>query len=364
GCANDAPQDIMQPEGPDARTINNLQMPIFMIAGAVGLIVAAAVIVIVVKFRARPDKSDEVPRQVHGAPRLEIAWTLAPAVLLAAIAVPTLKTVFDLAERPENAMTVNVVGQQWWWEFQYPELGITTANELVVPVDKPVQLRITSRDVIHSFWIPKLNGKKDAVPNRIHDLRMTAEKPGEYWGQCTEFCGLSHANMRQRVVALSQTDFDAWTKNMQAAAAKPTDEAALRGEALFVGQCVRCHTVDGLKDDQGKAIVGQPDEQLVAGAAPNLTHLMSRTTFAGGAFDLKQPECTNDAQYSATYKTGTAEGCLNRAELERWLRNAPAMKPMYTKPAEATNGLIRGMPNLGLSESQIDDLVAYLVTLK
>jgi len=364
GCAKSTPQNYMAPEGPDARTIDRLQTPVFIIAGVVGLLVAAAIIFIVIKFRARPGHEDEVPRQLHGAPRLEIAWTIVPAILLAGIAVPTIKTVFDLAEKPKDPLHVTVIGQQWWWEFDYPGYGIVTANELVVPVGTPVQLAVTSRDVIHSFWIPKLNGKKDAVPNRSHFLRMTAEKPGEYWGQCTEFCGLSHANMRQRVVALAPADFDQWVKNQQAEAKTPTDPAALRGQALFESQCVRCHTVNGLKDPAGKPLVSKPDEQLVSGAAPNLTHVMSRTTFAGGAFPLKLPDCANAAEYDGAFKTGTADNCLNRAEIERWLRNPPAMKPMYAKPSEHSNGLIRGMPNLNLSEAQIDDLVAYLVTLK
>jgi cytochrome c oxidase subunit 2 len=369
GCAKDAPQDTWQPAGPEARTIDNLQRPIFYIAGVVLLIVLVVVGVIVVRFRERPGR-DAMPKQVHGAPRLEIAWTLAPALLLAGIAVPTIKTVFDLAQKAPDPIVINVVGQQWWWEFDYPGLlndqgvPIVTSGEMVIPADQWVQLRITSRDVIHSFWIPKLNGKKDAVPGRVHNLKMKADEPGEYWGQCTEFCGLSHANMRQRVVALSPQDWEKWLANQKKPATSPAEELAAKGEAVFKGQCVRCHTVTGLTDADGKPLVSKPDEQLVSGAAPNLTHLMSRSTFAGAAFNLKKPECTNPTEYSDRYPTGTSDQCLNTPELERWLRNAPAMKPMYAKPSPGSNGLIRGMPNLNLSESQIDELVAYLKTLK
>jgi cytochrome c oxidase subunit II len=369
GCAKDAPQDTWQPAGPEARTIDNLQRPIFYVAGVVLLIVFVVVGVIVVRFRERPGR-EAMPKQVHGAPRLEIAWTLAPALLLAGIAVPTIKTVFDLAERAPDPIVINVIGQQWWWEFDYPGLlndqgvPIVTSGEMVIPADQWVQLRITSRDVIHSFWIPRLNGKKDAVPGRVHDLKMKADEPGVYWGQCTEFCGLSHANMRQRVVALSPQDWEKWLANQKKPAASPAEELAAKGEAVFKGQCVRCHTVTGLTDADGTPLVSKPDEQLVSGAAPNLTHLMSRSSFAGVAFDLKKPECTNPAAYSDRFPTGTSDECLNTAELERWLRNAPAMKPMYAQPSPGSDGLIRGMPNLNLSESQIDELVAYLKTLK
>ena len=358
GCSGE--QNWFDPAGPEARQIDNLQKPVFAIAGVVLVVVVAVVAVILVKFNGK--KRDAVPKQIHGHPKLEIMWTLAPALLLAVIAVPTIATIFSLAEKPENPVKITVIGQQWWWEYDYPGLGIITANEMVIPAGTPVELSITSRDVIHSFWIPRLNGKKDAVPNRVHFLKMQADEPGVYWGQCTEFCGLSHANMRMRVVALPQAEYDVWVANMQKPAVSPTDELALLGEAVFAGQCVRCHQVDGLLDVDGNPLNSQPQTQLVAGAAPNLTHLMSRETFAGGTFDLKKPGCENPSSYSSSYPTGTSTECLNVPDLERWLRNPPAMKPMSVTPND--DGLIRGMPNLGLSENQIDQLVAYLATLK
>jgi cytochrome c oxidase subunit 2 len=292
-------------------------------------------------------------------------WTIAPAILLAFVAVFTIKVLFELAQTPKNALNVTVVGQQWWWEFQYPDvkdtngIPIVTANEMVVPAGTAVSLSITSRDVIHSFWIPALNGKRDAVPGRVQPLTIEADKPGDYYGQCTEFCGLAHAKMRMRVIALSQADYDAWVANQHKPAVNATETEAAAGEALFKSQCARCHTINGLTDDQGQPIVSQANEQLVSGAAPNLTHLMSRTVFAGATLNLKRPDCTGDLQ---GLPTGTPVSCLNSEVLSAWLRNPPALIPMDA--VQNANGQYRGMPNLGLSEPQIAQLVAYLATLK
>jgi mono/diheme cytochrome c family protein len=165
--------------------------------------------------------------------------------------------------------------------------------------------------------------------------------------------------MRMRVVALSQADYDTWVANQHKLATEPTGEQALAGEAVFKSQCARCHTIRGLTDDQGQPLVSQADQQLVSGAAPNLTHLMSRTTFAGATYDLKRPNCTGDLQ---GLPTGTPVDCLNAEELSAWLRNPSALVPMAAEQNAA--GQYRGMPNLGLSEAQIAQLVAYLATLK
>jgi cytochrome c oxidase subunit 2 len=367
GCAADAPQDVFEPAGSNAETIANLNF-VYVLAGVVALLVFVVIAVTLWKFRQRPGDEGVIPTQLHGNTRLEIMWTIAPAVLLAIVAVPTVVTIFELDEREPDALEITVIGQQWWWEFDYPQIKnaegqpIVTSGEMVIPADQPVQLSITSRDVIHSFWVPRLNGKRDAVPNRIHPLRMEANEPGEYWGQCTEFCGLSHANMRIRVVALSDQDWDRWVENQLRPVAEAEGEAAVRGQEAFVQQCARCHQINGLVDAEGEPLIPNTASQVVAGAAPNLTHLLSRTTFAGASFDLKRPDCTNPQAYTDAYPTGTSDECLNRAQLERWIRNAPAMKPMYVVPDE--DGLIRGMPALGLTEAQIDDLVAYLSTLK
>jgi cytochrome c oxidase subunit 2 len=218
-----------------------------------------------------------------------------------------------------------------------------------------------------------LNGKKDAVPGRIHLLRLEADKPGIFAGQCTEFCGLSHANMRMEAVALSKEDFAKWVASQQKAYTSPADGTlAKEGETVFLNQCVRCHQVNGLKKADGTPALAAPDENVYSGAAPNLSHLMSRNTFAGAMFDLLRKNCRSDVwdatseEFGAKYLAGVSESCLNQTDLRAWLRNAPEMKPMYADPTKLTKtgGKYRGMPNLGLTENDIDKLVAYLLTLK
>jgi cytochrome c oxidase subunit II len=377
GCAQNAPQDTWQPKGDNAQMISSLDKIVFPIAGIVGVLVSAFAAYIFVKFR---DKGQAIPAQSHGKPIVEIVLTIVPALILTVVGVFTFRTIMDLAETQDTEMIINVTGQQWWWEYDYPaqaDQGITqpiiTSGQLVIPEDTNVLLRETSRDVIHSFWIPALNGKKDAVPGRIHLLRMQADQPGIYAGQCTEFCGLSHANMRMEAIALSKEDFAKWVANQQKPYVAPEEGTlAKEGEGVFINQCARCHQVNGIKDANGKAIISAPDENVYSGAAPNLTTLMTRNTFAGAMFDMVNQKCRADVwdakteEFGAKYLAGVTEECLNEKTLRAWLRNAPAMKPMYADPAklEKTNGLYRGMPNLGLTEDDIDKLVAYLLTLK
>lgn len=375
GCATNAPQDTFQPSGPNAQMIDDLNMIVFPIAGIVGVIVLALAGYIFLKFR---DRGQAIPAQSHGKPIVEITLTVIPALILTVVGVFTFRTIFDLAETEDTELIINVTGQQWWWEYDYPvqagiEQPIISSGQLVIPVGTKVLLRETSRDVIHSYWIPALNGKKDAVPGRIHLLRLEADKPGIYAGQCTEFCGLSHANMRMEAVALSKEDFAKWVEGQQKAYTAPAaGTLAAEGETTFINQCSRCHQVNGIKDANGKPIISAPDENVYSGAAPNLSHLMSRNTFAGAMFDLVTEECRADVweakpeEFGAKYLKGVSEDCLNQRDLRAWLRNAPAMKPMYADPTnlEKSGGKYRGMPNLGLTEDDIDKLVAYLVTLK
>ena len=377
GCATNAPQDTWQPKGPNSKLIDDLQQPIFAVAGIIGLIVAVAVVYTMIKYR---DRGQPIPEQTHGKPALEITLTVIPALILAVVSVFTFGAIFKLAKTDDTEMIINVTGQQWWWEYDYPaqnEFGITqpiiTSGQLVMPVGTKVLLRETSRDVIHSYWIPAFNGKRDAVPGRIHTLRLEADKPGIYAGQCTEFCGLSHANMRMEAVALSKEDFAKWVANQQAPYVAPAKETlAQQGEEVFLNQCVRCHQVNGLMRADGTPAIAAPDENVWSGAAPNLSHLMSRNTFAGAMFDLLSKQCRDEVWNApsdvvgAKYLAGVTEECLNQKDLRAWLRNAPEVKPMYANAENLaiSNGKYRGMPYLALSEDDITKLVAYLITLK
>ncbi|MFM8649315.1 MAG: cytochrome c oxidase subunit II [Actinomycetota bacterium] len=381
GCAKDAPQDTWQPAGPNAEQIDNLQQPVFLVAGIVGVIVFVAVAFAVIRFR---DRGQAIPEQTHGKPALEVTLTIIPVLILIGVAIPTAGTIFDLAKTDDTEMVINVTGQQWWWEYDYPSTGsnaeaygvaepIVTSGQLVIPENTKVLLRVTSRDVIHSYWIPKLNGKKDGVPGRVHLLRLEGSKPGIYAGQCTEFCGLSHAYMRMETVVLTRADFDAWVANQLKSYESPAEGTlAAEGESLFIQQCSRCHQVNGLTNADGAPIIAAPEQYMVSGAAPNLTHLMTRNTFAGAAWDLLTEECRDDVwnataeDFGGKYLAGVSAECLNQKDLREWLRNAPEKKPMYADPTklQETNGKYRGMPALGLTEDQIDALVAYLLERK
>ena len=221
-------------------------------------------------------------------------------MILIGIAIPTIGTIFALAKTDDTECYVNVTGQQWWWEIDYPaqdgcgglDTPIVTSGQMVIPIDTNVLVRGTSRDVIHSWWIPRLNGKRDMVPGRVQTVRLEANEPGIYAGQCTEFCGLSHANMRMEVVALTPEDFETWkAKQLEAYEAPAEGSLAATGQETFISQCSRCHQVNGLVDADGNAVISEPQNYVYSEAAPNLTHLMSRNTFAGAMFDLLIPAC-------------------------------------------------------------------------
>ncbi|MCI3950248.1 MAG: Cytochrome c oxidase polypeptide [Acidimicrobiales bacterium] len=325
-CASDAPQDSLDPAGPDARTIDNLFGPVMVAALVVFVVVQGLVIYAVLKYRRRADDvegPDEVPAQVHGNTRLEIGWTILPALILAVVAIFTVPVIFDLTEEPEDALTVDVVGQRYWWAYRYPEQeqmdgpAFTTANELHIPAGEEIFLRLRSEDVIHSFWAPRLNGKRDVVPGREHTWKLQADDPGVYSGQCAEFCGTSHANMRLKVVAHDEAEWQDWLDGQQQEAEEPTEELAATGFELFGSRCATCHQVDGSWEQVAEE----------SPPAPNLTHLFSRDCFAGCIYDL------------------------NRNELEAWLRD-PQRK--------AGSLMVIGQ----LSETEIDQLYAYLRTLE
>jgi len=339
-CASNAPQDTLKPHGTIARKEYHLFLGVFIVATLVFILVEGLLFATVARHRHRPGRPE--PVQVHGNTKLEIGWTLLPALLLVGVAFPTIFTIFDVAKEPtKNVLPVEVYGHMWWWEYRYPTLNISTANELHIPVKTSVRLSLRTIEpglpaakgedfaagVIHSFWIPPLAGKQDVVPGRVNKLTIQADQPGTYKGQCAEYCNLSHANMRLRVISQTQQDFDAWVAQQARPVVKPESGDAAAGYALFTGRatCIGCHTMQGV---QG----------ATARVGPNLTHLMGRETFAGAMYDIT-PE-----------------------NLNRWIHDPSAMKPM--RPDEGT-----GMPNLTktgphLTDAEINQLVAFLTTLK
>lgn len=355
-ACGDEKQDIFTPEGERSRMINDLQVPVFIIAGVVGVVVFVLLGVAIRRGTARRAEDSDDPVQIEGNFKAEIAWTIAPAVLMLVIAIFTVSTLLRLddvgAVEPEvRDMELTVYGHQWWWSFEYDlegdgEVDIITANEMVIPAGTDIVVNIESRDVVHSFWVPALNGSRDAAPGRTHTLVFHADEPGEFYGQCKEFCGLSHANMKMRVVALAMDDFLTWVEQQrQDAPMLAEGDEGYEGQQLFRDLCTACHQVNGLTDADGQPIEVEGRATLVAGHAPNLTHLMSRETFAGSIFNLYDEET----------------GVFDRAALEAWLRDPPGRKPMYTDLREGE--VYRGMPDLELSEEQIDLLVDYLMTL-
>ncbi|MFP5297499.1 MAG: cytochrome c oxidase subunit II [Actinomycetota bacterium] len=267
GCET-GPQDFFTEQtGKQAQRADTLWDITFAIAMVIFVVVEGLIVFALWKFRARPGRE---AKQFHGNTKLEIILTVIPSLILAGLAVPTVQAIFDGAEKQPGSMTVKVVARQFWWEYQYPELGLTTANELHIPVDRPTYVEVTSatNDVIHSFWVPRLAGAQDAVPGRNNVLTLFPEETGEYWGQCKEFCGLSHSRMRLRVIVDTQEDFEQWVADQKQDAASPTDSLAQQGEELFVnGACAGCHTIQGTN--------------AAGTSGPNLTHLASRGTFAG-----------------------------------------------------------------------------------
>ena len=315
-CIENAPLDSLSPEGPYARSIDELFWLTFWIAVVIFVLVQGVLLISVFVFREKPNKPE--PKQIHGNTKLEIIWTVIPVLILAFIAVPTVRTIFDLAREPEDALKIEVIGHQWWFEYKYPDYGITTANVLVIPSDKPIRLEMWSNDVLHNYWVPKLNGKRYLVPGQKTYLNLQADNPDEFWAQCGEYCGLSHSKMRGRVISLSEDDFDTWITNQQQNATKLEDGSlAAEGQTVYLNAgCTQCHVINGVWDTQGDRI------------APNLTHFATRTVFAGASLENNKENLTN------------------------WLANPAKIKP----------GTF--MPNLELTEAEINALIAYLGTLK
>ncbi len=286
-----------------------------IIAGVVvGVLVELGLVFTAIRYRRRP--GDRLPPQIHGSTVVEVIWTVGPVIIVGAILAATLPVIFkSQAPAPANAMNIDVTGHQFWWEFDYPDANVATANELHLPVGQTVNLVLHSEDVIHSFWVPALGGKRDAFPGHTNYIWLTPDSVGEFPGQCYQLCGYSHGNMREKAIVQSPSDFQAWLNAQKAPAATPTDPTAAEGAQLFQTRgCSACHTINGTPA-AGKV-------------GPNLTHVASRSVIAGSILDN------------------------NADNLRKWLSDPPAVKP----------GSV--MPNLGLNDHELDVLVAYLQSLK
>ncbi len=314
-CTGEYPQNAMEPKSDFARTIDDLFWTIIWWSIAIFGLVEVLLVYALIRFRRRPGQP--LPAQMHGNTRIEIAWTLAPALILATVAVPTVRTIFETQAPPTaEALQVRAIGHQWWWEFRYPQLDVVTANDLWLPKGRKVDIALESADVIHSFWAPKLGGKRDLIPGHANRISLTPEEAQLFWGQCAEFCGASHANMGFRVVVAEPDRFDAWVQDFKTP--KPpdtTDPLVARGAQAFVtSACLACHRIAGT---------------AAAGAVgPDLTYFARRHTIAAGMMP-NSPE-----------------------NLARWLKNPPGVKP----------GSL--MPNLNLNDETVQALVAYLGSLK
>lgn len=264
----------LQPMGPVA------EMQLDLIKLSLGIMVLVVVVVlaifayVVIKFRERPG-DDHIPEQVEGSHKLEIIWTVIPIILLIILAVPTVIGTFALAEvfDEEEAVQIEVIAHQFWWEFKYPEYGIVTAQDLYIPVGEKVQFTLTSNDVIHSLWIPALAGKTDTNPGEgnINKMHIKADHPGVYQGRCAELCGAAHALMDFKVIAVEADEFEQWVATMSDYndIAEGAKEAHEEGFSIFEQSCLGCHAVDGTSSTMGPNLAGFADRETLAGFLKN-----------------------------------------------------------------------------------------------
>ncbi|MCB9680238.1 MAG: cytochrome c oxidase subunit II [Alphaproteobacteria bacterium] len=323
-------------------------------------------------LRFRDDGQPGNPEQIHGNTQMEIGWTLLPIVIVLFLIVPTVRTIFVIADAPpagaidpasglvmrddagepvKKTVEIKVIGKRWWWAFEYVNEGIVTGNQFAIPDDRPVSLLITSDTVIHSFWVPRIGGKRDAVPGRMNRIWFNLQQdvqPGEVEhirGECAEYCGDAHALMRFEVIALDGADFDRWVTEYQAGP-KLAGDVKTKGEAAFAaGGCIGCHAITG--NDQANGLQG-----------PNLTFFGDRRWLAAGVHDM--------------YPNGRSDATHAHDLLTQWVRHPDSLKPGTTKHDEESRAL-DGMnipvdrSNDGIlqedemSTEQLDAIVAYLL---
>lgn len=314
---------IFSPAGTPAQSIFSLSMLVLSVTGSIFVIVAGLLLYAILRYRHRPTDSDREPPQIYGSNQIELSWTVIPILIVVMLFLTTTRVILGTEHipKPTGALDVTVVGHQFWWEYNYPKYGVTTANELHVPISDPASmtptyLNMTSADTDHSFWVPRLAGKMDLIPNRINTMWIDPQQPGLYIGQCAQYCGTQHAKMLLRVYAETPADFAAWIKHQQ----EPANEDftgnpnASAGKEVFMrNACINCHTI------RGTVATGR--------FGPDLTHLASRDTIASGSFPNTP------------------------ANLKQWIDNPDTMKP----------GCL--MPSMHLNQHELDLITAYLITL-
>jgi len=316
----DQVSNMFQPVSVPAAKIRDLALLVLAICGGIFVVVGGLIAYTLIRFRARPGDEHREPPQVYGSSNIEAAWTIVPVIIVVVLFLATARTIneLELKEPPESALQVTVVGHRWWWEFQYPEYGIVTANELHVPAStpdapRPTFLWLESVDVAHSFWVPRLAGKTDVIPNRRNTLWLETAQPGLYLGQCAEYCGTQHAHMLLRVYVHTPEDFARWVEEQKAPEAEVASVAA--GRDLFQRTaCINCHAASGTVAD--------------GTFGPSLSHLMSRETIGAGVA-MNTPD-----------------------NLRAWIRDPQTMKPGVR------------MPDMKLADHEVDAIVDYLVTLR
>lgn len=326
GCEvfRDAPQTTFDPKGPVAQVQLDLFNITLLVCTFIFVVVASVLLYVVIRFRRRAGEADkEIPANAHGNPMIEIGLIVGSVLLLVIIAIPTFTAAVYSYDVPEeygdDVLEITAVGYQWWWSFEYHEEGIVTANEMAIPVGRPVRIHLRAHDVIHSFWVPKLAGKRDMIPHRANFLWLLADEVGEYHGQCAEFCGTSHANMLFRVFAKEEADFDQWVEQQRAPGREPETEVELTGRNLFRAKgCVQCHNVTEVAPG---GILG-----------PDLTHFGSRTTVAGAILQNTEENLT------------------------LWLKDPERVKP--------GNLMTDAILEQQLTDPEIEALVAFLLSLK
>ncbi len=314
GCGDAAyAPSTLSPQGFGAARIADLWWFLLALGGAV--FIAVMVYLAIALFRPRKP-GDNAKNQRNGSRVILFAGIIAPAIILFVVFGFTVSTLNAISTPSiSREFTIHVVAQQWWWEVRYPYQQIETANEIHIPAGEPVRFLLSSEDVIHSFWVPELQGKLDMVPGKTHELWLQADQPGVYIGQCAEFCGIQHAKMRFIIVAEPPEEFERWVAEQRQPASEPSESLALRGQQVFLSStCINCHAVAGTN--------------ATGDLGPDLTHLASRRTLAAATI------------------------ANNRGNLGGWIAD-----PQHIKPGAF-------MPPTPLTGPELQALLAYLATLK